>query len=174
MSLLILGGFAFEASGPSAERIKRKTADRRPGVPRIRNSIAYQWMGPDESPVTVEGCIWPGNDHGTAGDIEALHAMVGPSTYPLMTGYGLFIGMVGIKSISDERIYPEEDGYPQKITFSLDLIVERDATSGAGGGAVDLLGAVIGQAAGAIRASLGSLPSLSAAIGQGLSAGGDQ
>jgi len=146
--LMNLGGFTFMAGGTAFESLKRKTQARWPGVERIRNSIAFQHMGPGENTFTIEGTVWPSNGVGSYGDVATLHAMVGSTPHMLVSGYGAVFGRYILISVEDIQSYADQDGYPRKAKFTCELKAYNGGYDGRSGAFAPM--ALFGQVANAV------------------------
>lgn len=139
MALAALGLFVFKLKTAPIDTIKRTTAQRWEAKNRVGQGPAWQWVGPGEDTITLDGTLVAGLTGG-AGNVDKLREMAaGGKAWILTLGTGDVAGQWFIKSVEETRSNLIGNGQPRKITFSLTLERYWDEDAGKLGKLMDSL-----------------------------------
>ncbi|MDK1707004.1 phage tail protein [Serratia marcescens] len=119
--MMILGMFVFMLKTVPFQQLERGNTFRHAKAERVGASPRYQYIGPDEEPVTLSGTLYP---EVTGGDISlaVLRAMAYTGkAWPLIDGAGLVFGMFVITGLKQTQAEFFSDGKARKIDFTLTL-----------------------------------------------------
>lgn len=119
--MMILGVFIFELRTAPYQQLSRDNTWRHSKADRVGASPRYQYIGPGEESVTLNGVLYP---EITGGDISllALRAMgYSGRAWPLIEGTGMLFGMYVITGLKQTREVFFPDGKAMKIEFTLSL-----------------------------------------------------
>ncbi|MFZ5272146.1 phage tail protein [Enterobacter asburiae] len=119
--MMILGLFIFELRTAPYQQLNQENTWRHSKADRVGASPRYQYIGPGEETLTINGVLYP---EITGGDISlaALRAMgFSGRAWPLIEGTGLMFGMYVITSLKQTREVFFRDGKAMRIEFTLSL-----------------------------------------------------
>lgn len=119
--LMSLGLFTFSLATAPFETLKRSTAQRWEAKNRIGRGAAYQWVGPGEDTINVDGTLMP-ELTGGPDNLDKLREMADSGkSWILTAGTGDVMGRWTIQDVQETRSHMLANGAPRKITFSLTL-----------------------------------------------------
>lgn len=119
--LMSLGLFVFHLGTAPFETIKRTTAQRWVSKERVGQGAAWQWVGPGEDSITLDGTLAP-ELTGGPDTLDTLRAMADSGkAWILTSGTGDVLGQWIIVSVDETRSHLRTDGSPRKVVFSLAL-----------------------------------------------------
>lgn len=121
MPMMALGLFVFVMETIPYQKLQQRFAWRLPSNSRIGKRPTYQFLGPDEEPVTLSGVLMP---ELTGGDTAlALFKLMGDQgkTWPLIEGTGAIYGFFAIESMDVTREDFFSDGKARRIDFTITL-----------------------------------------------------
>ncbi|MBS3892286.1 phage tail protein [Serratia marcescens] len=119
--MMILGMFVFMLKTAPYQQFERGNVFRHAKSDRVGASPHYQYVGPDEEPITLSGTLYP---EVSGGDISLamLRAMAYTGKpWPLIEGTGSVFGMFVIAGLKQTRAEFFSDGKARKIEFTLTL-----------------------------------------------------
>ncbi len=119
--MMILGLFLFELRTAPYQQLSRENTWRHSKADRVGGSPRYQYIGPGEENITLNGVLYP---EITGGDVSllALRAMgYSGRAWPLIEGTGMLFGMYVITGLKQTRSVFFSDGKAMIIEFSLSL-----------------------------------------------------
>lgn len=120
--LLFLSEFNFSTRGDNLDRLKRQTKARLAPQALLQRVEPVQFLGPGARTISIEATIRP-EYQGGLGQIDAIHDAADDGIpRVLVTGYGAYLGLFLISSVSDDWKYIVAAGIPRKITFKIDLL----------------------------------------------------
>lgn len=121
MPLMSLGLFVFAIQTAPFETLKRSTAQRWESKGRVGAGPAWQWTGPGEDTISLDGTLAPGISGGPA-NLDRLRDMADSGKAWILTaGTGEVLGPWFIASIEETRSHLLANGTPRKIAFTLTL-----------------------------------------------------
>lgn len=121
MPLMSLGLFTFSIQTAPFETLKRSTAQRWEAKNRIGQGPAYQWTGPGEDTITVDGTLAPPIT-GAAANLDRLREMAaGGKAWILTSGSGEVLDKWFIANVEETRAHMLGNGIARKTSFSLTL-----------------------------------------------------
>jgi len=122
MSMLMsLGLFVFSLQTAPFETLRRSASQRWESKNRVKAGPAYQWTGPGEETITVEGSLVPGIT-GNTDQLDTLRRMAAEGKPWLLTaGTGEVMGPWIVTGLEEGRSHMLTNGTPRKVTFSLSL-----------------------------------------------------
>lgn len=121
MKLAALGLFIFDLASLPFNELSRKRDWRHAHSERVGGRDAYQFTGPGQDRVTLQGAVIPGVA-GTDTAIETLCDMAAAGdVYQLTEGTGRVWGGFVILSIDTQRRHLTVDGQPRRIDFTVEL-----------------------------------------------------
>jgi len=119
--LMALGLFTFELKTAPFETLKRSTEQRWEAKNRVGRGPAYQWTGPGEDTITVEGTLAPELTGGPV-NLDKLRDMSAKGKAWILTaGTGEVLGQWFIRKVEETRTRMLANGTPRKIAFTLTL-----------------------------------------------------
>ncbi|QDQ87649.1 phage tail protein [Alcaligenaceae bacterium SJ-26] len=119
--LMALGMFVFSIGTAAYQSLQRQTTWRHAKNSRIGARAGYQYVGPGEDTITLQGWMAPGQV-GSASSIGYLRDMGNTGkAFVLVDGLGVFHGIYVITSLDETRTVFDRVGQPRKIEFSLSL-----------------------------------------------------
>lgn len=119
--LMIYGLMPFMAKMVPFDSIERSRSWRWANNDRVANTPAYQFIGPSEETISLSGILMPEYTNGPL-SLEIFNFMASRGeAYLLMSGYGKIYGYYFLDKISDTQSFFMDNGYPQKIEFTLSL-----------------------------------------------------
>lgn len=119
--MMILGVFIFELQSTPYQQLSRENTWRHSKADRVGGSPRYQYIGPGEENITLNGVLYP---EITGGDVSllALRAMgYSGKAWPLIEGTGMLFGMYVITGLKQTREVFFRDGKAARIEFTLSL-----------------------------------------------------
>lgn len=138
--MMIFGMFVFSIPTATYQSLQRSTSWRHASNSRVGEAPAYQYLGPGEDTITLDGSIVP--EFGSQLSLTALRLMGNTGkSFPLIAGNGKIYGMWKLDSVDETQTYFHPDGTPKKVEFSLKLSKTKSAGSLISG----VLGAVAGS-----------------------------
>jgi phage protein U len=138
--MMIFGMFVFSIPTATYQSLQRSTTWRHASNSRVGVAPAYQYCGPGEDTITLDGSIVP--EFGMQMSITALRLMGNTGmSFPLIAGNGKIYGMWKIDSLDETQTYFFPNGKPRKVEFSLKISKNKSAGSLISG----VLGAVAGR-----------------------------
>lgn len=139
--MMIFGMFVFSIPTATYQSLQRSTNWRHASNSRIGVAPAYQYCGPGEDTITLDGSIVP--EFGMPMSITALRLMGNTGkSFPLIAGNGKIYGMWKLDSIDETQTYFFKNGKARKVEFSLKLSKNKSAgslVSGVLGAAAEML-----------------------------------
>lgn len=126
--MMIFGMFVFSIPTATYQSLQRSTSWRHASNSRVGNAPAYQYVGPGEDTITLDGSIVP--EFGSQMSVTALRLMgdTGKS-FPLIAGNGKVYGLWKIDSVDETQTFFYPNGTPRKVEFSLKLSKTKAAGS---------------------------------------------
>jgi len=119
--LLSLGLFVFEINSTAFQQLQHATAQRWSTNNRVGSRPNYQYLGPGEESITLEGTLYPQFTGGLS-DLSMLKQMAASGkAYLLISGNGRIHGLWFIESISETHTQFLDNGQPRKIGFTLTM-----------------------------------------------------
>lgn len=138
--MMILGMFVFSIPTATYQSLQRSTSWRHASNSRYGAAPAYQYTGPGEDTISLDGSIVP--EFGSQLSLTALRLMGNTGKYfPLIAGNGKVYGLWKIDSIDETQTYFYKNGQPRMVEFSLKI----SKTQSAGSLITGVLGAVAGS-----------------------------
>lgn len=135
--MMIFGMFVFSIPTATYQSLQRSTTWRHASNSRVGQAPAYQYTGPGEDTITLDGSIVP--EFGSQLSLTALRLMGNTGkSFPLIDGNGKVYGMWKLDSVDETQTYFFNNGKPRKVEFSLKL----SKTGSAGSLVTGVLGAV--------------------------------
>ncbi|WP_240651708.1 phage tail protein [Serratia microhaemolytica] len=120
-TMMILGQFPFWLHTAPYQTVDRKNSWRYVKNDRVGKSPSYQYVGPDEEPITLSGTLYPEISVGDF-SLKVLESMAfSGMPWPLIEGTGRAYGMYIIESLSQNRTEFLSNGQALKIDFTLTL-----------------------------------------------------
>ncbi|MDC9582725.1 phage tail protein [Xenorhabdus sp. PR6a] len=119
--MMIYGMFVFMLQTTPYQSMNRNMDWRHVKNDRIGKSPKWQYIGPGEDSITLNGMLYP---EITGGDIslEVLRTMAfSAKPWPLIEGTGMIYGMFVIDSLTESRTEFFADGQARRIEFTLSL-----------------------------------------------------
>lgn len=136
--MMIFGMFVFSIPTATYQSLQRSTNWRHASNSRYGTAPAYQYTGPGEDTITLDGSIVP--EFGSQLSLTALRLMGNTGkSFPLIAGNGKIYGMWKLDSVDETQTYFFSNGKPRKVEFSLKLSKTKSAGSLVSG----VLGAVV-------------------------------
>ena len=153
--MLCLGLFVFHINTAAYQQLQHATSQRWASNNRIGSRPAYQYLGPGEESITLNGTLYPGFMAGQSklfiggeSSLSILKAMADSGlAHTLISGNGTLHGLWLIDSISETQTLFFKDGSPRKIDFTLKMKRIDDDR-------IDLLGDLTSYINNVIRTSL--------------------
>jgi uncharacterized protein len=119
--LMSLGLFVFSLQTAPFETLKRTTAQRWAEKNRVAKGAAWQYLGPGEDTITIDGTLMPELTGGPE-NLDKLREMAAAGKAWILTaGTGDVLDKWFIASVDDTRSKMRGDGQARKIVFSLTL-----------------------------------------------------
>jgi len=126
--MMIFGMFVFSIPTATYQSLQRSTNWRHASNSRIGVAPAYQYLGPGEDTITLDGSIVP--EFGSQLSLTALRLMGNTGkSFPLIAGNGKIYGMWKLDSVDETQTYFFKNGKPRKVEFSLKLSKTKSAGS---------------------------------------------
>ena len=126
--MMIFGMFVFSIPTATYQSLQRSTNWRHASNSRIGVAPAYQYTGPGEDTITLDGSIVP--EFGSQLSLTALRLMGNTGkSFPLIAGNGKIYGMWKLDSVDEPQTYFYKNGQPRKVEFSLKLSKTKSAGS---------------------------------------------
>lgn len=126
--MMIFGMFVFAIPTATYQSLQRSTNWRHASNSRIGVAPAYQYLGPGEDTITLDGSIVP--EFGSQLSLTALRLMGNTGkSFPLIAGNGKIYGMWKLDSVDETQTYFFKNGKPRKVEFSLKLSKTKSAGS---------------------------------------------
>lgn len=132
---IVMMGFGPHLFGINQTTYQGLTNSAKPRIPSsspVGAAPLYQYLGPDEQRVTLDGLIYPewfpGYD-GLSGLREAARA---GETYPLVSGLGDVFGNWLLQSVDSTEAQFNRSGTPKRVEFQI-AIVRAGSKFGMGG-----------------------------------------
>ncbi|WBX38986.1 phage tail protein [Acinetobacter schindleri] len=126
--MMIFGMFVFSIPTATYQSLQRSTNWRHASNSRYGAAPAYQYTGPGEDTITLDGSIVP--EFGSQLSLTALRLMGNTGkSFPLIAGNGKIYGMWKLDSVDETQTYFFNNGKPRKVEFSLKLSKTKSAGS---------------------------------------------
>lgn len=126
--MMIFGMFVFSIPTATYQSLQRSTNWRHASNSRYGAAPAYQYTGPGEDTITLDGSIVP--EFGSQLSLTALRLMGNTGkSFPLIAGNGKIYGMWKLDSVDETQTYFFSNGKPRKVEFSLKLSKTKSAGS---------------------------------------------
>lgn len=126
--MMIFGMFVFSIPTATYQSLQRSTNWRHASNSRVGAAPAYQYTGPGEDTITLDGSIVP--EFGSQLSLTALRLMGNTGkSFPLIAGNGKIYGMWKLDSVDETQTYFFSNGKPRKVEFSLKLSKTKSAGS---------------------------------------------
>lgn len=126
--MMIFGMFVFSIPTATYQSLQRSTNWRHASNSRYGAAPAYQFTGPGEDTITLDGSIVP--EFGSQLSLTALRLMGNTGkSFPLIAGNGKIYGMWKLDSVDETQTYFFSNGKPRKVEFSLKLSKTKSAGS---------------------------------------------
>ncbi|MDE9566148.1 phage tail protein [Xenorhabdus bovienii] len=119
--MMIYGMFVFMLNTTPYQSMNRNMDWRHVKNDRIGKSAKWQYVGPGEDSIILNGMLYP---EVTGGDIslEVLRTMAfSAKPWPLIEGTGMIYGMFVIDSLTENRTEFFADGKARRIEFTVSL-----------------------------------------------------
>jgi uncharacterized protein len=121
MSMMILGPFSFDVNRLAFQESARTAGYSWAEIERIGASPALQYTGREAETLSLPGVFYP-HYKGGLSQMPALRlAAEAGLPLPLITGYGFFLGLWVIASVSETQSVFFSDGAPRKVDFTIEL-----------------------------------------------------
>ena len=118
---MILGMFPFSLQTTPYQSANKTNSWRHVKNDRVGKSPRYQYIGPDEEPITLSGTLYPEISGGDV-SLTTLETMAYTGrAWPLIEGTGKIYGMYVIDGLTQNRTEFFQDGKARKIDFTLTL-----------------------------------------------------
>ncbi|QQU56486.1 phage tail protein [Serratia liquefaciens] len=119
--MMILGMFPFALQTTPYQTSNQANTWRHVKNDRVGKSPRYQYIGPDEEPITLSGTLYPEISGGDV-SLTTLETMAYTGrAWPLIEGTGKIYGMYVIDGLTQNRTEFFQDGKARKIDFTLSL-----------------------------------------------------
>jgi len=119
--MMILGMFPFALQTTPYQTSNQSNTWRHVKNDRVGKSPHYQYIGPDEEPITLSGTLYPEISGGDV-SLTTLETMAYTGrAWPLIEGTGKIYGMYVIDGLTQNRTEFFQDGKARKIDFTLSL-----------------------------------------------------
>ena len=119
--MMILGMFPFALQTTPYQTSNQSKTWRHVKNDRVGKSPRYQYIGPDEEPITLSGTLYPEISGGDV-SLTTLETMAYTGrAWPLIEGTGKIYGMYVIDGLTQNRTEFFQDGKARKIDFTLSL-----------------------------------------------------
>ena len=119
--MMILGMFPFALQTTPYQTSNQSNTWRHVKNDRVGKSPRYQYIGPDEEPITLSGTLYPEISGGDV-SLTTLETMAYTGrAWPLIEGTGKIYGMYVIDGLTQNRTEFFQDGKARKIDFTLTL-----------------------------------------------------
>jgi phage protein U len=119
--MLALGDYRFESNVNPYTTFARDIQYRWEALDVIATNPQYQYVGPGEYTVTIDGTVYP-LCRGGIGQVDAMKQSADQGTpLRLVDGLGNVWGQWIITSVNETRSATFPDGLPRKIEFNLEL-----------------------------------------------------
>lgn len=126
--MMIFGMFVFSIPTATYQSLQRSTSWRHASNSRVGEAPAYQYLGPGEDTITLDGSIVP--EFGAQLSLTALRLMGNTGkSFPLIAGNGKIYGLWKLDSVDETQTYFFKNGKPRKVEFSLKLSKTKSAGS---------------------------------------------
>ena len=126
--MMIFGMFVFSIPTATYQSLQRSTSWRHASSSRVGVAPAYQYLGPGEDTITLDGSIVP--EFGSQLSLTALRLMGNTGkSFPLIAGNGKIYGLWKLDSVDETQTYFHKNGKPKKVEFSLKLSKTKSAGS---------------------------------------------
>ena len=126
--MMIFGMFVFSIPTATYQSLQRSTSWRYASNSRVGEAPAYQYLGPGEDTITMDGSIVP--EFGSQLSLTALRLMGNTGkSFPLIAGNGKIYGLWKLDSVDETQTYFFKNGKPRKVEFSLKLSKTKSAGS---------------------------------------------
>ena len=126
--MMIFGMFVFSIPTATYQSLQRSTNWRHVSNSRVGEAPAYQYLGPGEDTITLDGSIVP--EFGSQLSLTALRLMGNTGkSFPLIAGNGKIYGLWKLDSVDETQTYFFKNGKPRKVEFSLKLSKTKSAGS---------------------------------------------
>ena len=126
--MMIFGMFVFSIPTATYQSLQRSTSWRHASNSRVGAAPAYQYLGPGEDTITLDGSIVP--EFGSQLSLTALRLMGNTGkSFPLIAGNGKIYGLWKLDSVDETQTYFFKNGKPRKVEFSLKLSKTKSAGS---------------------------------------------
>lgn len=126
--MMIFGMFVFSIPTATYQSLQRSTNWRHASNSRVGEAPAYQYLGPGEDTITLDGSIVP--EFGSQLSLTALRLMGNTGkSFPLIAGNGKIYGLWKLDSVDETQTYFFKNGKPRKVEFSLKLSKTKSAGS---------------------------------------------
>ena len=128
--MLTFGTVGFSVAEAAYQALRRATRYRVVAHERIGTRPAYQYTGPGEDTITLEGVIMP-TYRGRPGVLDDLRALADTGESRLLTaGTGEGFGRWVIDEVTEERTALFSTGQARRIAFTARLLRDDDAPGG--------------------------------------------
>ena len=118
--MMIFGMFVFAIPTATYQSLQRSTNWRHASNSRVGQAPAYQYTGPGEDNITLDGSIVP--EFGSQLSLTAVRLMGNTGkSFPLIAGNGKIYGMWKIDSLDETQTYFFFFFLTRKVEFSLKL-----------------------------------------------------
>lgn len=119
--MLSIGLFVFEVHTAAYQQLQHATAQRWAANNRIGARPSYQYLGPGEESIALDGTLYPEVTGGLS-DLSMLKEMAASGkAHTLISGNGHLHGLWFIDTISETQTVFFKDGSPRKIQFTLHM-----------------------------------------------------
>jgi len=119
--MMILGMFPFALQTTPYQTANQANTWRHVKNDRVGKSPRYQYIGPDEEPITLSGTLYPEISGGDVSLITLETMAYTGRAWPLIEGTGRIYGMYVIDGLTQNRAEFFSDGKARKIDFMLSL-----------------------------------------------------
>lgn len=131
LTSMMLGPFAFEATGFGYTDVQRRVQTPWADIPVAQDLNQQQWTGPTSEEIVIRGVLFPAEFPASlSGLVSAANAGT-----PLMfvsgdAGQGLIHGMFTIQSIDEDRTHHDRGGRPWRNGYTITLKRYGKVTAG--------------------------------------------
>lgn len=120
--LMSLDQFVFSLSTLAYSELQRQTAWKHRTSSRVGARDARQFVGPGDDAISLQGILAP-ELTGTLASLDELRAMADAGdAYVMVDGAGKVYGVYVIESINENQSFPNQDGTPRRVEFTIALM----------------------------------------------------
>lgn len=119
--LMSLDQFVFGLDTLAYHELQRQTRWKHRSTSRVGARDAFQFLGPGDDTITLNGVATAELGDGIASLRELRRLADAGEAYALVDGAGYVYGAFIVEVLSENQTYHDQDGVPRKIDFSIGL-----------------------------------------------------